>query len=183
MGSEMCIRDRSLTALQATGARIKRPYIAIVVTVLAFILTIWLRQGDFATKFTNVLLFITYWIPPFVAVQMVDWWRRRGRPDVTHLVRTDLLRPGWDALAAMLIGFVAAIPFMDTSLYIGYASSHWLQYGDIAFPVGFVVGGASFALLRWLITKSTREVEGVDFTLAAPAEARVPVAEEAASGV
>ena len=170
-------------ALQATGARIKRPYIAIVVTVLAFILTIWLRQGDFATKFTNVLLFITYWIPPFVAVQMVDWWRRRGRPDVTHLVRTDLLRPGWDALAAMLIGFVAAIPFMDTSLYIGYASSHWLQYGDIAFPVGFVVGGASFALLRWLITKSTREVEGVDFTLAAPAEASVPVAEEAASGV
>ena len=149
-------------SLQATGARIKRPYVAIVVTIVAFILTLWLHgAGDFATKFTNVLLFITYWIPPFVAVQMVDWWRRRGNPDVRHLVRQDMLRPGWDALAAMLIGFGVAVPFMDTSLYIGYASSHWLQYGDIAFVVGFVVGGGSYALLRRAITHSSREVEGV----------------------
>jgi NCS1 family nucleobase:cation symporter-1 len=157
-------------ALQATGARIKRPYVAIVVTVLAFLLTLWLHHGDFATKFTNVLLFITYWIPPFVAVQIVDWRRRGGRPDVTHLVRSDLLRPGWDALAAMAVGFGAAVPFMDTSIYIGYASSHWLQYGDIAFLVGFVVGGAVYALLRRLITKSNRDTDGVEPPLSGPAE-------------
>jgi NCS1 family nucleobase:cation symporter-1 len=149
-------------ALQSTGLRIKRPYVAIVVTIIAFILTLWLHgAGDFATKFVNVLLFITYWIPPFVAVQMVDWWRRRGRPDVLHLVRQDLLRPGWDALGAMLLGFVVAIPFMDTSLYIGWASSHWLQYGDLAFFVGFAVSGVAYALLRRAVTKSWRETEGV----------------------
>ena len=175
-----CVNDYSGSlALQATGARIKRPYVAIVVTVLAFLLTLWLHHGDFATKFTNVLLFITYWIPPFVAIQMVDWRRRRGRPDVTHLVRSDLLRPGWDALAAMAVGFGAAIPFMDTSIYIGYASSHWLQYGDIAFVVGFVVAGAVYALLRRVITKSARDVEGVAAPLAAPAEPKVAAAEDA----
>lgn len=170
-------------ALQATGARIKRPYVAVVVTVLAFLLTLWLHQGTFATKFTNVLLFITYWIPPFVAVQMVDWWRRHGRPDVTHLVRTDLLRPGWDALAAMVIGFVVAIPFMDTSIYIGYASSHWLQYGDIAYLVGFVVAGAVYALLRRLITKSNRDTEGVAPPLTGLAEGKVIAVEDGPASV
>jgi len=169
-------------ALQATGARVKRPYVAIVVTIIAFILTLWLHgAGDFATKFTNVLLFITYWIPPFVAVQMVDWWRRGGRPDVLHLVRQDMLRPGWDALAAMLIGFVVAIPFMDTSLYIGWASSHWLQYGDIAFLVGFVVAGVVYALLRWAVTKSTRELDGIAAPLPGPEELRMAMAEDAIS--
>ncbi len=147
-------------ALQATGARIKRPWVAVVVTIVAFLLTLWLHSGgDFATKFTNVLLFITYWIPPFVAVQIIDWRRRAGRPNVLHLVRQDLLRPGWDALAAMLLGFVVAIPFMDTSLYIGWASSHWLQYGDIAYLVGFVVAFAAYVPLRYAVTKSWREVD------------------------
>jgi NCS1 family nucleobase:cation symporter-1 len=170
-------------ALQATGARIKRPYVAVVVTVVAFILTLWLHQGSLATKFTNVLLFITYWIPPFVAVQMVDWWRRHGRPDVTHLVRTDLLRPGWDALAAMVIGFVVAIPFMDTSIYIGYASSHWLQYGDIAYLVSFVVAGAVYALLRRLISKSNRDTEGVAPPLTGLAEGKVIAVEDGPASV
>jgi NCS1 family nucleobase:cation symporter-1 len=170
-------------ALQATGARVKRPYVAVVVTVAAFALTLWLHHGSLATKFENVLLFVTYWIPPFVAVQMVDWWRRRGRPDVTHLVRTDRLRPGWDALAAMLIGFVVAIPFMDTSLYIGYASSHWLQYGDIAYLVGFVVGGAVYAVLRRSITKSNRETEGVAPPLTAPAQGQATAANDAPASV
>ena len=170
-------------ALQATGARVKRPYVAVVVTVVAFVLTLWLHQGTFATKFTNLVLFISYWIPPFVAVQMVDWWRRHGRPDVTHLIRSDLLRPGWDALTAMLIGFVAAIPFMDTSLYIGYASSHWLQYGDIAYLVAFVVGGGVYAVLRRSITKSNHETEGVAPPLTELAEGKVTAADDAPAGV
>ncbi len=47
-------------ALQAAGARVKRPYVAVVVTVVAFALTLWLHSGNLATKFENVLLFVTY---------------------------------------------------------------------------------------------------------------------------
>ena len=170
-------------ALQATGARVKRPYVAVVVTVLAYVLTLWLHHGDLATKFTNVLLFITYWIPPFVAVQMVDWHRRRGHPDVTHLVRTDLLHSGWEALAALVIGFGCAVPFMDTSLYVGSVSANVLHGGDLAYLVGFVVGGVVYAVLRRVVTKSAIEVEGVAAPLT-PAAAAVPTAaltEDAAS--
>jgi len=83
----------------------------------------------------------------------------------------------------MLIGFVVAIPFMDTSLYIGYASSHWLQYGDIAYVVAFVVGGAVYAVLRRLITKSNHETEGVAPPLTELAGGKATAADDAPASV
>jgi NCS1 family nucleobase:cation symporter-1 len=148
-------------ALQAAGARIRRPYVAAFVTVIAFFLTLWLNTGNLATKFENVLLFATYWVPPFVAIQMVDWWAHRARMDTTHVTRWDRLQSGWTALIAMAIGFVAAMPFMDTSLYVGWASSHWLFYGDIAFPVAFVVGGVAYAVLARSSIRKSRALSGV----------------------
>src|SRR5258708_2443182 len=134
-------------ALQAAGFRIRRPYVAVVVTVAAFFLTLWLNTGTLATKFENVLLFITYWVPPFAAIQMVDWWRKRGKMNVQEVLSATL-KPGWEALVALLVGFAAATPFMDTSIFVGYASSHWLQGGDIAFVVGFVVALVVYAGIR-----------------------------------
>lgn len=149
-------------ALQAAGARIKRPYVAVVVTAFAFALTLWLHTGNLTTKFENVLLFVTYWVPPFAAIQMVHWWRNRGRVHPSSIMDFGRLASGWDALVALLVGFGAAVPFMDTTLFVGPASSGWLHGGDIAFYVGFVVGGAAYALVRFALTKSGRD---------APAEA------------
>jgi NCS1 family nucleobase:cation symporter-1 len=143
-------------ALQAAGFKVRRPVVAVVVTVIAFFLTLWLNTGDLATKFENVLLFITYWVPPFAAIQMVDWWRKHGVMNTRDVVGA-VLKPGWDALAALVIGFAAAVPFMDTSLYVGYASSHWLQGGDIAFGVGFVVGLIVYAGIRRVETGALRD--------------------------
>ncbi|MEP7023212.1 MAG: cytosine permease [Actinomycetota bacterium] len=143
-------------ALQAAGFRVRRPVVAVAVTVVAFFLTLWLNTGDTATKFENVLLFITYWVPPFAAIQMVDWWRKHGVMNTRDVVGA-VLKPGWDALAALVVGFAAATPFMDTSLYVGYASSHWLQGGDLAFGVGFVVGLVVYAGIRRVETGTLRD--------------------------
>ena len=173
-------------ALQAAGARVKRPYVAVVVTVVAFALTLWLHSGNLATKFENVLLFVTYWVPPFAAIQMVHWWRNSGRVDVTGILDYSSLPAGWDALAAELIGFGAAVPFMDTTLFEGPASSSWLHGGDIAFLVGFVVGGLAYAVIRAVVTRSARDVPSGrvatepapdDVTLGAPLDP-VPVSSE-----
>lgn len=145
-------------ALQAAGFRIRRPVVAVIVTVAAFFLTLWLNTGTLAVKFENVLLFITYWVPPFAAVQMVDWWRKRGNMNVRDVL-SSRLKPGWEALVALLAGFAAATPFMDTSLYVGYASSHWLQGGDIAFAVGFVVGLLVYGVIRRIQTGSMHDSE------------------------
>ena len=148
-------------ALQAAGFRIRRPIVAVVVTVVAFFLTLWLNTGTFATKFENVLLFITYWIPPFAAIQMVDWWRKRGHMNVQDVIGA-ALKPGWDALIALLVGFGAAVPFMDTNLYVGPASSNWLDGGDIAFAVGFIVALVVYGGIRWVSTGTVRDTIGDD---------------------
>ncbi len=132
-------------ALQAAGFRIRRPVVAVIVTVLAFFLTLWLNTGDLTTKFENVL----------------DWWRKRGVMNVADVVGS-ALKPGWDALVALAAGFLAATPFMDTSLYVGYASSHWLQGGDIAFGVGFVVGLVVYAGIRWLESGTLRDAPAAE---------------------
>jgi nucleobase:cation symporter-1, NCS1 family len=130
--------------------------VAVAVTVTTCFLTLWLNTGDLATKFENVLLFITYWVPPFAAIQMVDWWRKRGVMNTADVVGA-VLKPGWDALAALVIGFLAAVPFIYTSLYVGYASAHWLQGGDPAFGVGFVVGLVVYAGIRRAETGTLRD--------------------------
>lgn len=149
-------------ALQAAGARIKRPYVAVVVTALAFGLTMWLDTGNLTTKFENVLLFITYWVPPFAAVQMVHWWRSRGQVHVRKIMDFRNLAPGWEALTALVVGFGASVPFMDTTLFVGPASSSWLHGGDIAFYVGFVAGGIAYFVIRLFDTRSARDTVTTD---------------------
>ena len=73
-------------SLQAAGFRIKRVYSAAIVAVLGFLFTLYLNaQTDFAGNFTNFLLFISYWISPFVGVVLADWWLRRRHADVSRL--------------------------------------------------------------------------------------------------
>jgi NCS1 family nucleobase:cation symporter-1 len=59
-------------ALQTLGVRVRRPLSSVVVTVLAFGLILWLHSADTAARFQNVLLVVSYWIPAFVAVVVVD---------------------------------------------------------------------------------------------------------------
>jgi nucleobase:cation symporter-1, NCS1 family len=133
-------------ALQAAGVRILRPLVAAIVTAAAFGLTLWLNTGNLASKFTNLLLFISYWNAPFAAIVIVDWLQRSGRLDVTRILRPEALRTGWSGLVALAAGFGAAVPFMNTTLFVGPVSAHLLSGGDLAYPVGFVVAAVVFAV-------------------------------------
>jgi hypothetical protein len=107
-------------SLQAAGVRIMRPLVVAIVTVVAFGLTLWLQSGgNLASKFTNLVLFISYWDAPFAAVVIVDWWQRRGQVDVSRIVDFKRLASGWSALTALVAGFLAAVPFMNTTLFVG----------------------------------------------------------------
>ncbi len=133
-------------SLQAAGVRIVRPVVAAIVTVVAFGLTLWLQQGgNLASKFTNLVLFISYWDAPFAAVVIVDWWQRHGRLDVSRIIHFRMLTTGWSGLTALVAGFLAAVPFMNTTLFVGPAAAHLLHGGDLAYFVGFAVAGVCYA--------------------------------------
>src|SRR2546430_469981 len=70
-------------ALQTVGVRVRRPVSALVVTVIAFFLILWMHGGGTGVPVQNRFLFVGYWIPAFVAIVTVDWlYRLRGRHTV-----------------------------------------------------------------------------------------------------
>jgi NCS1 family nucleobase:cation symporter-1 len=132
-------------SLLAAGVRIWRPISAAIVGVLSFIATLWLYYNNFLQSFENYLLLITYWIGPWIAIVLVDWRLRRGRFDVRRVTPFANLPSGWNALIALVIGFVASIPFFNQSYFVGPLANGT----DVTYVVGFVVA----AVVYWVLER------------------------------
>jgi hypothetical protein len=116
-------------------------------TLLAFILR--LNSGNLSSKFQNILLFTAYWIAPFLAIIVIDWYRRGGsisREGLARLMRFTNLSTGWPALAALVVGFAAMVRFMDTGLIVGPVAGA-LHGADLSFYVGFLVAALVYSAL------------------------------------
>lgn len=137
-------------ALQTVGVRLPRPAAAALAAVLGFPLVLWMHAADTTARFQNVLLFVGYWIPGFVAIVIVDWIARaRARGGVAIDLAAETARPqsGWPPLLAFAVAFAAAVPFMDTSLYVGPVAAA-LHGADLSYYVAFLVALAVYAPLR-----------------------------------
>ncbi|KUJ47522.1 cytosine permease [Streptomyces sp. NRRL F-5122] len=133
-------------ALQTIGLRTPRPVAAALAAALGFPLVLWMHAADTTARFQNVLLFVGYWIPGFVAIVVVDWLVRRGR--VADLAaETARPRSVWPPLLAFAAAFAAAVPFMDTGLYVGPVARA-LHGADVSYYVAFLVALAVYAPLR-----------------------------------
>jgi NCS1 family nucleobase:cation symporter-1 len=147
-------------SLQAAGVRVPRVWSAIVVAVLGFFFTLYLNSGDLVGKFEGYLLFIIYWVTPYIGVVLADWWLRGRRADVSRLADYASLPSGAAGLLALVIGFVVSLPFGtspfgqeiadSTGLPIN-AFAPALHYADVAYVVGFIV---SFAVY-WVLARSS----------------------------
>jgi NCS1 family nucleobase:cation symporter-1 len=147
-------------ALQTVGVRMPRPVAAALAAVLGFPLVLWMHAADTTTRFHNVLLFVGYWIPGFVAIVVVDWIARaraRGGAAVDLAVEDTRPRSGWPALLAFVAAFAAAVPFMDTGLYVGPVA-HALHGADLSYYVAFLLALAVYAPLR--LRRRTRQCAG-----------------------
>jgi NCS1 family nucleobase:cation symporter-1 len=132
-------------SLLAAGVRIWRPISAGLVGVLSFIATLWLYYNNFLQSFENYLLLITYWIGPWIAIVLVDWSLRRGRFDPRRVTPFANLPGGWNALIALVVGFVASIPFFNRSYDVGPLANGT----DVTYVVGFVVA----AVVYWALER------------------------------
>jgi NCS1 family nucleobase:cation symporter-1 len=143
-------------ALQTIGVRVRRPVSSVVVTVLAFGLILWMHAADTATRFTDVLLLVSYWVPAFVAVVVIDWLLRiRGRASLNPAQEPTDRTDAAVAVVVFVVAYAAAIPFMNTSLIQGPVARAW-HGADIAYFVNLVVAAALYGGYR-LLRPSNRD--------------------------
>ena len=137
-------------SLQSTGIRISRPVSAAIVGVGGFALALYMYEGNVVSTFENIVLFSGYWAAPYVAIVLIEWWLRKGKVNVGSLLHLRDLESGWEGLVALVVGFGAAVPFMDATIFVGPVSEGPLHGGDLAYEVGFVVAGIVYYTLRTL---------------------------------
>jgi nucleobase:cation symporter-1, NCS1 family len=143
-------------ALQTIGVRVRRPVSAVIVAALAYPLILWLNAADTATRFQDVLLLVSYWIPAFASIVVVDWLLRvRGRATINPAEEPTDRRDAVVAVIVFLLAYAAAIPFMHTSLIEGPIAKAW-HGADIAYFVNLVVAAVLYGGYR-LLRPSSRE--------------------------
>jgi NCS1 family nucleobase:cation symporter-1 len=147
-------------SLQAAGVRVPRVWSALVVAVLGFFFTLYLNSGDLVTKFESYLLFVIYWVTPYIGVVLADWWLRGRRADVSRLADYASLPSGVVGLLALVVGFIVSLPFGTSSFGQEIADATGLpinafapsfHYADIAYVVGFFVAFAFY----WVFARSS----------------------------
>ncbi len=145
-------------ALQTIGVRVRRPVSAVIVTVLAFGLILWLHGADTATRFQDVLLLVSYWIPAFVAIVVVDWLLRiGGRANINPAEEPTDHRDAAAAVIVFVLAYAAAIPFMNTSLIEGPVARAW-HGADIAYFVNLLVAAVLYGGYRLLRSRASASV-------------------------
>jgi NCS1 family nucleobase:cation symporter-1 len=135
-------------ALQTIGVKVRRPISALLVAALAYPLILWLNDVDTAPRFQAILLLVSYWIPAFVSIVVIDWLLRgRGRATLNPAEETTDRIDAVAAVVVFLLAYVAAIPFMNTALLQGPVAKAW-HGADIAYFVNLLVAAVLYGCYR-----------------------------------
>jgi NCS1 family nucleobase:cation symporter-1 len=129
------IREMGMTLRQ------RRAALAVAAGVLGYIIGI-VGQANVGpgSKYEFFLLLISYWIGPWLAVVLTDYWLRKGDyGDESMFYDTKYRR--WQGFAAMAIGLVVSIGLFanQPAVYVGTIANANPGIGDLTFVVGFVL--------------------------------------------
>jgi NCS1 nucleoside transporter family len=139
--------------LQALGAPLSRVQAVMLdLIICGIVVAVALFSSDFYTFITTMLLFVMVWLGPWGAIQISDYWLRRGRYD------TDGFFAGRDsiyyrdtgfhapAFVALVCGAVAAILTISTPIFTGPISSGLLNGADVSIIASMIISSAIYVL-------------------------------------
>ena len=150
VGSGVMTQYGGSLTLQIIGVRVRRPLSSVVVTIAAFALTVWLDAADTARRFQDAVLLVSYWIPGFVAVIVVDWLiRTRDRKTINPAEESTDRPNAVAALIVLVLSYAAVLPFMHTSVFEGPIAKAW-HGADVAYFVSLVVATVLYGGWRLL---------------------------------
>lgn len=115
-------------SLLAAGIPLKRWQSALITGILGIVI-IASGSGAFENTYKNFLLILSYWIAPWLGIFLA------ARPFST---KARAIQPS-QALFVYLVSLVCSVPFMASSLYIGYISRKFLGGADISYLIGLLV--------------------------------------------
>ena len=100
-------------------------------------------SGNFNGFYSDFLLALDYWITPWLAIVLLDFYAlRQQRPEGFALA------PAWNlrGIAAYLVGLAASVPFMAGTFFTEPLAPV-LGGADLSYFVGFLVAGAAYLAL------------------------------------
>jgi NCS1 family nucleobase:cation symporter-1 len=134
------------------GARIAYIVAAAVVSTAVAII----GQGNFLTNYENFILFLAYFLIPWTAINLVDFYAvRKERYDIKAIFdpNGEYGRVNWRALLPYLIAIAVEIPFMSTTFYTGPLVAD-VGGADISWILGTIVaGGLYYLAMRRVVTQ------------------------------
>ena len=169
----MLTSTSAVDAFRKVRPTVKSRIAGIVVIELVVFVVALVLPADYLANFNNFVLLMLYFLIPWTAVNLVDFYFvRRGHYAITSIFdpRGIYGRWSWQGLTAYTVGFAAMVPFFSTSFWTGPVAKA-LGGADISFAVGLIVAGVLYyALTRGLdlgaeaeaIAASDRELEGED---------------------
>lgn len=105
------------------------------------------HEGAVFSDFQSFLVVMSYWLGPWIAIVLVDYFLvQRRRVDLALCY--DRRHRFGAGLPALVCGVAVAVPFMRNPLFTGPAAHAFPVIGDIAYWVGGVVAGYLYWWLR-----------------------------------
>ena len=109
--------------------------------------------GDFVGAYENFLAYMSYWIAPWAAIVVVDYFLRRGHYDSDGMMQWKesayWYRNGifWPGIVSFIAGICACILFSNSSTLASPLMTGILHLGDCSFEAGIVVAGLCYYVL------------------------------------
>jgi nucleobase:cation symporter-1, NCS1 family len=107
-----------------------------------------LASAHFLTDLSNFVLFLLYFMIPWTAINLTDYYIvRRGRYVIADIFKTNGIygRVNWWGVGIYLLAILVEIPFVNSSLYVGPLAKD-LGGADISWIVGFIVAAVLYYL-------------------------------------
>jgi len=145
------------SATQVKASTAVRVGFVIAIFIASTLLAIY-GAGNFMNNYENFLLLLLYLFIPWTAINLTDFYFvRQGKYDINGFFdpkgvygrdpqRVVYGGIAWLAMIAYIVGFLAEVPFINTTIYQGIFSKD-LGGADVSWIVGLLVSGGLYYIL------------------------------------